>query len=49
MTISNIRKLYPHHDFYFFKGKHEMVKSPFFHAVVKKFEVIDEDTIFIYM
>ena len=49
MTICELRKTYPHHDFYFFKDGYEMKKAPFFHDKIKSFSIKNEDTIFIEM
>lgn len=49
MTICNLREKYPHHNFYFFKDGYEMMRAPFYHAKIKSFEVINENTIFIEM
>lgn len=39
ITICQLRREYPHHDFYFFKDGKELQKAPFFHSLVKSFEV----------
>lgn len=49
MTICELRKIYPLHDFYFFKDGYELRKSPFYHAKIKSFEIVNVDTIFVYM
>ena len=49
MTICDVRKKYQRHNFYFFKDGYEISKCPFYHARIKSFEVINADTIFIYM
>ena len=48
MTISELRKIFPHSDFYFFENGKEMRKAPFYHAKIKSYEV-KGDTVFIEM
>lgn len=48
MTIRELRKLYPHSDFYFFENGREMRKAPFYHAKIKSFKVV-KDALFIEM
>lgn len=47
MTINQLRKFYPHHEFFFFENDKEVRKAPFIHTVIKGFEVINENTIFV--
>ena len=49
MTICQLRKQYPHHEFLFFRGDAEMAKAPFLHDEIQSFRVISEDTIFVYL
>lgn len=49
MTICELRKKYPCHDFYFFEDGYELRKSPFYHAKIKSFEVVNADTIFVHL
>lgn len=49
MTICELRKMYPCHDFYFFKDGYELRKAPFYHAEIKDFKVVNVDTVFVYM
>lgn len=48
MTICELRKQFPHSDFYFFENGYEMRKAPFFHSRIKSYEVKGE-AVFIYM
>lgn len=48
MTVCELRKMFPYHDFYYFKDGHELRKAPFFHATFKSFSEINADTVFIY-
>ena len=47
ITICQVRKMFPHSDFFFFKNGHEMQKAPFYHTTIKSYDVINEYTIFI--
>ena len=47
MTINELRKFYPHHEFYFFENEKEVAKAPFIHTKIKGFKVINDTTIFI--
>lgn len=47
MTINDLRKFYPHHEFCFFKNEKEVANSPFIHTKIKGFQVINDNTIFI--
>lgn len=47
MTINELRKFYPHHEFYFFENEKEVAKAPFIHTKIKGFKVINDNTIFI--
>lgn len=49
MTICQLRKQYPHHEFVFFRGDAEMAKAPFLHDEIQSFRVISEDAIFVYL
>jgi hypothetical protein len=49
MTICELRKFYPHHEFYFFKDNKEVAKSPFFHQKIQGFKVINDTYIFVYI
>lgn len=49
MTIKELRKFYPHHEFYFFKNEKEVANSPFFHQEIKGFKVINDNVIFVYV
>lgn len=49
MSIMDLRRKFPHHDFYFFKDGFEMKKSPFIHSPIKSFEIKNDDTIFVEM
>ena len=49
MTICQLRKQYPHHEFIFFRGDAEMAKAPFLHDEIQSFRVISEDAIFVYL
>lgn len=48
MTICELRKQFPHHEFYFFKDGKELNKAPFYHAKIKSYEV-HKNAIFIDM
>ena len=48
MTICELRKQYPHADFYFFENGREMRKAPFYHARIKSYKVVG-DALFIEM
>lgn len=48
-TIAELRKEYPHCEFYFFHNGWEMQKAPFYHARVKGVKKINENTLFIEM
>lgn len=47
MTINDLRKLYPHHEFYFFENGKELSKAPFIHSKIKGFEIINGNNIFV--
>lgn len=47
MTICELRKKFPCHDFYYFKDGKELQKAPFYHSPIKGYQIIDDDTIFI--
>ena len=47
MTICELRKIYPHHEFYFFVNEKEVAKAPFIHDKIKGYKVINDNTIFI--
>ncbi len=48
ITVCNLRSMFPHHDFYFFKGGKELQKAPFYHAVIDSYEVV-RDAVYIEM
>lgn len=47
MTIKELRKFYPHHEFFFFENDKEVAKAPFIHTTIKGFKVISDNTIFV--
>lgn len=49
MTIKDVRKMYPHSDFYFFKDGFQMRKAPFYHSEIKDYEEVNSYTVFIHM
>jgi hypothetical protein len=49
MTIAELRKNYPHSEFYFFKDGLEMRKAPFYHSEIKGFEEVNSYTVFVHM
>lgn len=48
ITICQLRSMFPHHEFCFFKDGKELQKAPFYHAVIKAYEVV-KDAVFIEM
>lgn len=48
ITICQLRKMFPHHEFYFFKNGKEIPKSPFVHDIIKSYKV-KKNAIFIEM
>ena len=49
MTIRELRKFYPHHEFYFFKNEKEVANSPFYNNQIKGFKVVNDNTVFVYL
>ena len=40
MTIAELRKKYPHSEFYFFKDGYELQKAPFYHSKIKSYRFV---------
>jgi hypothetical protein len=47
MTINDLRKFYPHHEFYFYENGKGLVKAPFIHTKIKGFKIYNDNMIFI--
>ena len=47
MTIAELRKQFPHSEFFFFENGKQMMKAPFYHARIKSYDIINENKIFI--
>ena len=48
VKICDLRRMFPHHDFYFFEDGKALQKAPFYHAVIKSYKVV-RNAVFIEM